>query len=274
MGATTTTTTIPKVPLPPRKREYVRTAPNSKALSKTARLRLLGIPKGTGLNMFDRLYPKRKEIMEGTFTGDWSKIKKREAQSSKYRGVSLNKRNRGKRKKPWRAQICHKKILQKIKGPLTTVQSHYIGCYETELQAAQAYDTFLIKFYHDEQQEQEQQEGSSKTTIAAAGGGGGEEENTTNTTTPTTTASLLMGLGEDLDALLNFPDRNAINIGKEGGDNNGTDDYLNHEVEGEAEAEAEAEEENNNNNVGNDDNDNNDEDEDNKDTEEEDLEIN
>merc|ERR1712238_335011 len=258
MGATTTTTTIPKVPLPPRKREYVRTAPNSKALSKTARLRLLGIPKGTGLNMFDRLYPKRKEIMEGTFTGDWSKIKKREAQSSKYRGVSLNKRNRGKRKKPWRAQICHKKILQKIKGPLTTVQSHYIGCYETELQAAQAYDTFLIKFYHDEQQEQEQQEGSSKTTIAAAAaaaGGGGEEGNTTNTTTPTTTASLLMGLGEDLDALLNFPDRNAINIGKEGGDNNGTDDYN--------------EEDNNNNNVGNN---NNDEDEDDEDTEEEDLE--
>jgi hypothetical protein len=132
-----------------------RKMPPSKALSKTARLRLLGIPKGTGLNMFDRLLPKRAQIMNNTFDGKWSEIKKRDSQSSKYRGVSLNKRNHGKRKKPWRAQICHKKVLQKLKGNDTTIQSYYIGCYETEILAAIAYDEFLLKFIKDNENSNE-----------------------------------------------------------------------------------------------------------------------
>ena len=44
-----------------------RMGPPPRPLSKSSRLRLLGIPTGTGLNMFDRLTPKLAEIMNGTY---------------------------------------------------------------------------------------------------------------------------------------------------------------------------------------------------------------
>merc|ERR1712166_879898 len=219
-AAATTTPSTPGSALLSASAKKRRKMPPSKALSKTARLRLLGIPKGTGLNMFDRLLPKRAQIMNNTFDGKWSEIKKRDSQSSKYRGVSLNKRNHGKRKKPWRAQICHKKVLQKLKGNDTTIQSYYIGCYETEILAAVAYDEFLLKFIKD------------NDSIESGDG---------------------IPIIEGLDKVLNFPTTNKKNKNGTGsgdvviGGDNDADDNNNDESPQEQYSEEEVEDDDNNN---------------------------
>ena len=59
---------------------------------------------------------------------------KRKASSSKYRGVSLNKRNKS---KPWQAQIT-------IDG-----KSKYLGSYATEEEAARAHDAEGARLGHE-----------------------------------------------------------------------------------------------------------------------------
>jgi len=56
--------------------------------SKTARLSMLGINKGTGLQMMDRLMQKRWDIMQGKEVMDWSKVKKRASGSWTAAAVS------------------------------------------------------------------------------------------------------------------------------------------------------------------------------------------
>jgi len=190
-----------------------------RAKSKTARLAMLGINKGTGLQMMDRLMQKRWDIMQGKQVNDWSKVKKRASGSwtmspkeaaaaatadqkhkrqrydddeydeddemeedevhedddeddddihhlhnskpltkeggvahknvggfsSRYRGVSKSNKS-SMRKNPWRAQVSQKQILRDLGK--ADKQSHYVGCFATEVEAAKAYDDFVIQHYH------------------------------------------------------------------------------------------------------------------------------
>ena len=109
----------------------------------------------------------------------------------------INYKNKG-------AQVCQKKILQKLKGPKTTIQSHYIGCYETEHQAAIAYDDFLLQFYSNADDQQHRIDGHVDNNQ-------NDEDNS---------------MIADLDALLNFPNRVLVDgsIKEEDQDDNDTED--------------------------------------------------
>ena len=71
-------------------------------------------------------------------------------------------------------QVCQKKI-----------QSHYIGCYETEHQAAITDDDFLLQFYSNTNDQQQQINSDDENS----------QEDDDNS------------MIADLDALLNFPNR-------------------------------------------------------------------
>merc|ERR1712238_367884 len=65
--------------------------------------------------------------------------------SSRYRGVSKSNKS-SMRKNPWRAQVSQKQILRDLGK--AEKQSHYVGCFATEVEAAKAYDEFVIQHYH------------------------------------------------------------------------------------------------------------------------------
>ena len=98
----------------------------------------------------------------------------------------INYKNKGE-------QVCQKKI-----------QSHYIGCYETEHQAAIAYDDFLLQFYSNADDQQHRIDGHVDNNQ-------NDEDNS---------------MIADLDALLNFPNRVLVDgsIKEEDQDDNDTED--------------------------------------------------
>ena len=87
-----------------------------------------------------------------------TKVGKKRIYSSIYKGVSMGKKKKGKSNKQWRTQVSNQRVLNKIRGntPISSStttnktrrsSSYFVGCFDSQIEAAHAYDDILRKYY-------------------------------------------------------------------------------------------------------------------------------